>query len=69
MEAQLAAEAQAHGLTFDHYIEMIVRARAVEQLKATVSCRSYRPYSGTSQREQTRGGVKIKDLIHEGDKY
>jgi hypothetical protein len=32
VEAQLAAEAQAHGLTLDHYIEMIVRARAVDSL-------------------------------------
>ena len=33
LEAQLAAEAQARGLAFDHYIEMIVKARSVEQIR------------------------------------
>jgi hypothetical protein len=68
IEAQLAAEAQAHGLTLDHYIEMIVRARTVEQVR--------RPWVAEAIdriRELRKGnklrGLKIKNLIHKGQKY
>ena len=68
MEAQLAAEAQAHGLTFDHYIEMIVRARAVEQLKQRSVAEAIDRIRELRKGNKL-GGVKIKDLILEGHKY
>jgi hypothetical protein len=68
IESQLTAEAHARGLALDHYIEMIVRARSVEQVEqrsvaeAIVRIRELR--KGNELR-----GLKIKDLIREGHKY
>jgi hypothetical protein len=68
IEAQLAAEAQARGVALDHYIEKIVSARPVERIRqrtvaeAIDSIRELR-------KGNTLGGLKIKDLIHEGHKY
>jgi hypothetical protein len=68
IEAQLAAEAQARGEALDRYIERIVVARPVEQIRqrtvaeAIDSIRELR-------KGNTLGGLNIKDLIHEGHKY
>jgi hypothetical protein len=68
VEAQLAAEAQARGLALDHYIEMIVKARSVEQIRQQSVAEAI-----DRIRELRKGnrlsGFKIKDLIHEGHKY
>jgi hypothetical protein len=68
VEAQLAAEAQARGLALDHYIEMIVKARSVEQLRQRSVAEAI-----DRIRELRKGnklsGLKSKDLIHEGHKY
>lgn len=68
VEAQLAAEAQSRGLALDRYIEKIVEERSMEQVKlrsvaeAVDSIRDLR-------KGNTLGGLRIKDLIHEGHKY
>jgi len=68
IEAQLAAEAQDHGLSLDRYIEKIVSGRTVTR---------FRRYSVGQAIDRIRelrkgnmlGGLKIKDLIHEGHRY
>lgn len=68
IEAQLAAEAQDHGLALDQYIEKIVSGRAVAKIKqhsvgqAIDRIRELR-------KGNTLSGLKIKDLIHEGHRY
>ena len=68
IESQLDAEAQARGLALDHYREMIVRARSVEQVRqrsvAEVIDRIRELRKGNKL-----SGIKIKDLIHDGHKY
>ena len=54
VEAQLAAEAQARGLAFDHYIEMIVKARSVEQVRHRSVAEAIDRIREASQREQTQ---------------
>lgn len=68
IEAQLAAEAQDHGLPLNRYIEKIVSGRAVTSIKrhsvgqAIGRIRALR-------KGNTLGGLKVKDLIHDGHKY
>jgi hypothetical protein len=68
MEAQLAAEAQARGITLDRYIEKIVSARPAENAgsrtiaEAIEAIRAMRKGSNLSESE-------MKELIHEGHKY
>jgi len=68
IEAQLAAEAQDHGLPLDLYIEKIVSGRVVTKNKrhsvgqAIDRIRELR-------KGNTLGGFKIKDLIHDGHRY
>jgi hypothetical protein len=68
IEAQLAAEAQDHGLALDRYIEKIVSGRAVTNTKrhsvgqAIDRIRELRKGSSL-------GGLKFNDLIHEGHGY
>ena len=68
IEAQLAAEAQDHGLALDRFIEKIVSGRAVRKIKrhsvgqAIDRIRELR-------KGNTLGGLKIEDLIHEGHRY
>jgi hypothetical protein len=68
IESQLTAEAHARGLALDHYIEMIVRARSVEQVEQRSVAEAI-----DRIRELRKGnelsGLKIKDLIREGHKY
>jgi hypothetical protein len=68
IEVQLAVEAQARGLALDHYIEMIVRVRSVEQVRQRSVAEAI-----DRIRELRNGNklsdLKIKDLIHEGHKY
>jgi len=68
IEAQLTAEAQDHGLTLDRYIENIVSVRSVAKIKrhsvgqAIDRIRELR-------KGNALGGLKIKNLIHEGHRY
>lgn len=68
VEAQLAAEAKGRGLELDRYIEKIVEGRPVERTtrrsvnEAINRIRELRVGN-------TLGGLRIKDLIHEGQKY
>ena len=68
IEAQLAAEAQARGLALDHYIEMIVRARTVEQVRQWSVAEAIDRIRELRKGNKLRG-LKIKDLIHEDHKY
>jgi hypothetical protein len=67
-EAQLAAEAQARGMTLDRYIEAIVSARHSEDAsgrtvsEAIEAIRAMRKDSLLSESE-------IKELIHQDHKY
>jgi hypothetical protein len=69
IEAQLAAEAQARGLSLDRYIvEKLIGARAIEPSRQ----RSVGDAINTIRelrRESKLGDLQIKDLIHEGHKY
>ena len=72
IEAQLAAEAQARGLTLDRYIEEIVETRVGPQAQGHAEKLSISDAIDRiiQQRESTAlGGLKIKDLIEEGRKY
>lgn len=69
IEAQLAAEAQAKGLPLDRYIiEKLMESRPVVQARqdsvaaAVDNIRELR-------KGNKLGGLKIKDLIHQGHKY
>jgi hypothetical protein len=68
IEAQLATEAQARGLALDHYIEMIVRARSVKQVRqrsvAEAIDRIRKLRDGTNSATS-----RSKIWIHEGHKY
>ena len=68
IEAQLAAEAQARGVALDQYIEKIVRARSVEQVRQRTVGEAIDRIREL-RKGNTLGGLKIKDLIHEGHKY
>jgi hypothetical protein len=69
IEAQLAAEAQARGLSLDRYIvEKLVGAHTIEPSRqrsvgdAIDTIRELR-------KESKLGDLKIKNLIHEGHQY
>jgi len=69
IEAQLAAEAQARGMALEQYIiEKLVGSRPVKRARqrsvgqAIDSIRELR-------KGNNLGGLRIKDLIHEGHKY
>jgi hypothetical protein len=68
IEDLLAAEARARGVALDRYIEEIVIARPVERprqpsvAEAIESIRELR-------KGNFLGDMKIKDLIHEGQKF
>ncbi len=68
IEAQLAVEAQARGIALAQYVEKIVIARPVEPIRQRTVAEAI-----DSIRELRKGnalgGLKIKDLIHEGHKY
>jgi hypothetical protein len=72
IEAQLAAEAQAHGLALDRYIEKIVESRPAKQ---PVEQQKSRLVSDAIDRilelreDSDLGGLNIKDLINEGRKH
>jgi hypothetical protein len=68
VEAQLAAEAQARGLALDHYIEMIVKARSLEQVRQR-SVDEAIDRIRVLRKGNKLSGLKIEDLIHEGHKY
>jgi hypothetical protein len=69
IEAQLAAEAEARGLALDLYIvEKLVGSGPVDPVRqrsvgeAIDAIRELR-------KGNSLGGLKIKDLVHEGHKY
>ena len=69
IEAHLAAEAQARGIALDVYIiEKLVGSWSAER-----DCRHSVAEAVDKIRELRKGnslgGIKIKDLIHEGHKY
>ena len=69
IEAQLAAEAQARGLSLDRYIvEKLVAAHTIDpspQRSVGDAIDTIREL----RRESKLGDLQIKDLIHEGHKY
>ena len=68
IEAQLAAEAQDHGLALDPYIEKIVSGRAVTKIKRHSAGQAIDRIREL-RKGNSLGGLKIKDLIHEGHRY
>lgn len=68
VEAQLAAEAQDRGLALDRYIERIVQGRPIEQVRRRSVAEAIDRIREL-RRGNSLGGLKIKDLIHEGHKY
>lgn len=72
LEAQLAAEAKAHGAALDRYIEKIVEAYASEGIEARIEGHSVADAIDRilKLREGTSlGALSFKDLINEGRKY
>jgi hypothetical protein len=69
VEAQLAAEAQARGMALEQYIiEKLVGSRPVvcaRQRSVGQAIDSIREL----RKGNNLGGLRIKDLIHEGHKY
>ena len=69
IEAQLAAEAQVRGMALEHYIvEKLVGSRPV------MGARQHSVGEAIDTIRELRkgnklGGLKIKDLIHEGHRY
>lgn len=68
VEAQLAAEAQDRGLALDRYIEKIVKGRPVERVERRSVAEAIDRIREL-RKGNTLGGLRIKDLIHEGRKY
>ena len=68
IEAQLAREAQDHGLPLDDYIEKVVCGRAVTKIKRHSVCQAIDRIREL-RKGNTLGGLMIKDLIHEGHRY
>ena len=68
VEAQLAAEAQDRGLALDRYIEKIVKGRPVERVERRSVAEAIDRIREL-RKGNTLGGLRIKDLIHEGHKY
>jgi hypothetical protein len=68
IEAQLATEAQARGLALGHYIERIVSARSVEDVRHQSVAEAIEQIREL-RKGNSLGGLKIKDLIHEGHLY
>ena len=68
IEAQLAAEAQDHGMALDRYIEKIVSGRAVTKIQRR-SVGQAIDRIRELRKGNTLGALKIKDLIHEGHSY
>ena len=68
IEAQLAAEAGARGLDLDRYIEIIVEARPLGQVKPESTAEAVAAIRDL--RKGTRlEGLKISGLIHLGRRY
>ena len=71
IESQLAAQAEACGVSFSEYLKELLMKQA-EQPAERVNRRSVAE-AIESIRELRKGnklgGLKIKDLIHEGHKY
>jgi hypothetical protein len=65
IEAQLAAEAQAKGVALNLYIEKIVSARPVEQVKQRTVAEAIDAIR-MLRKGNSLSGLKVKDLIHEG---
>ena len=67
---QLAAEAEAHGVAVDTYVEGVLAKQAQETAEhesrksAVEEMRRFARKHGA-----TLGGLKLKNLIHEGHKY
>jgi hypothetical protein len=68
MEAQLAAEARARGITLDRYIETIVSARPAENAGSRTIAEAIEAIRAM-RKDSSLGGPEIKELIHEGHKY
>ena len=71
VETQLASEASAQGIALDRYIAEIVEAHSAaaypvdeEQCQAVDEMLAFR-----HQYKATLGGLKLKDLIHEGHHF
>jgi hypothetical protein len=68
---RLAAEAQARGVSLEMYIEQMLS----EQVVVPEEEAAQRPVAGAINRirelrkQSMLGGLKAKDLIHEGHKY
>ena len=68
IEAQLAAEAKDRGMALDRYIETIVEGRSIEQLHRHSVSEAIERIKAL-RKENKLGGLKVKDLIHEGHQY
>lgn len=76
VELSLAQRAQAHGIALERFIAEIVEAEATEHLDLSRRGPSEEQFRAVEDliafREKsnnTLGGLKIKDMVHEGHKY
>lgn len=69
MEAQLAAEAQAHGMALEHYIVEKLAGAGPAQSTERASVAKAIDRIRELRRGNNLGGLSIGDLIDEGRKY
>jgi len=68
---RLAAEAQARGISLEMYVEQMLADQAVSTEEQTSQGAVSEAIDRIRElrKRNTLGGLKIKDLIHEGHKY
>ncbi|HTV05958.1 MAG TPA: hypothetical protein VME86_11370 [Acidobacteriaceae bacterium] len=71
IEAQLAAEARARGMSLETYVRVVVEERLSDRKAAKKQPRSAveAMLSFAGKHGLTLGGASLKDMVHEGHKY
>jgi hypothetical protein len=68
---RLAAEAQARGVSVEMYVEEMLAQETIASEDATIQGSISKAIDRIRRlrKQNTLGGLRIKDLIHEGHKY
>lgn len=68
---RLAAEAQARGVSLELFVEQMLAEQAIASEEGTTQASIGKAIDRIRElrRQNTLGGLRIKDLIHEGHKY
>ncbi len=68
---RLAAEAQARGLSLEMYVEEMLAQQTIAAEKGTIQGSISKAIDRIRElrKQNTLGGLRTKDLIHEGHKY